>query len=221
MTAGAVEVRLLPLVREPDELARLRGFLGVEELQRGNRLIDKNRRDSFFARRGLLREVLAGCLGVKPAALKLSEGKFGKPCLDGQSGPDGIRFNSSHAGDYLLIAIAAGREVGCDLEQLRPEVEFRPMAERYYSQREREELFVLPAKEQLPAFYRCWTRKEAYLKGNGSGFSQPSTGFDVSLAAGQPALLCHRGNPEEIRRWEITDVEVPEGYCAALALERS
>jgi 4'-phosphopantetheinyl transferase len=221
VTPGEVELLLLPLAVAPDELARLRGHLSPDELQRGNRLIDKERRDRFFVGRGLLREALAGYLEVKPAAVTIAEQEFGKPHLPEQEGCDGIRFNVSHAGGAILIAVSKGREVGCDLEELRQDLEFRPMAERYFSQREREELFGLPAAEQLAAFYRCWTRKEAYLKAAGSGFSQPSTGFDVTLLPGAgPALLAHRGDPEEIERWEIRDVEVPQPYCAALAVAR-
>lgn len=221
MTPGNVDLLLLPLVVAPDELARLRGHLSPDELQRGNRLIDKDRRDRFFVGRGLLRETLAGYLEIAPAVVTITAGEFGKPYLPGQEHPDGIRFNVSHAGGLILIAVSRGRDIGCDLEELRQDLDFRPMAERYFSQREREELFSLPAAEQLLAFYRCWTRKEAYLKGTGAGFSQLSTGFDVSLLPeSAPALLAHRGDPEEIQRWEIRDVEVPEPYHAALAVAR-
>jgi 4'-phosphopantetheinyl transferase len=221
VTPGELEFLLLPLAVAPDELTRLRGHLNPDELQRGNRLIDKERRDRFFVGRGLLREALAGYLEMEPAAVTISEGEYGKPQLYGQERAGGIRFNVSHAGGLILIAVSKGRDVGCDLEELRQDLEFRPMAERYFSPREREELFSLPAAEQLAAFYRCWTRKEAYLKATGSGFSQPSTGFDVTLLPGTaPALLAHRGDPEEIQRWEIRDVEVPQPYCAALAVAR-
>jgi len=95
------------------------------------------------------------------------------------------------------------------------------MARRYFSQHEQEDLFTLLPEERLAAFYRCWTRKEAYLKGTGTGFSQPSTSFDVSLLPQQaPALLAHRGSPAEMDRWSICDLPVPEGYCAAIAVEK-
>jgi len=72
----------------------------------------------------------------------------------------------------------------------------------------------------LAAFYRCWTRKEAYLKGCGSGFSQPSTCCDVSLLpAHPPAVLEHRINFAEPERWRLTDFTVPTGFCAALAMK--
>jgi 4'-phosphopantetheinyl transferase len=218
--AGKVHLRLVSLATAANELARLQGFLGAEELQRGNRLRDKGRRDRFYAGRGMLREMLAGYLGEEPGSIRISEGEFGKPHLSDHLGTESLSFNLSHADDLLLVAFAAAREIGVDLERVREDLPFRAMAERYFSRHEQEELFGLPLELQLAAFYRCWTRKEAYLKGAGSGFSQPSNSFDVSLRPGHPpALLAHRPSPGEIARWSIQDIVLPNGHCAALAIE--
>lgn len=217
--AGEVEVRLVSYESALLELPCLKPLLSDEELQRGNRLLDQRVRDRFFVGRGVLRVMLAEQLNVSPRTIALAQGEFGKLHL-ADGGRDGIRFNVSHAGDYLLLVFAAGCEVGCDLEQLRQDLPFRAMAERYFSPREREELFGLQPDQQLAAFYRCWTRKEAYLKATGTGFSQLCTDFDVSLLPHHaPELISHRSNPAERTRWSITDLEVPAGYCAALAVE--
>jgi 4'-phosphopantetheinyl transferase len=218
--AGKVQLSLISLAGAVERLARLQEYLSPEELQRGNRLLDRDKRDRFLAGRAVLREILAGHLGEDPGSIRLSEGEFGKPHLSDHLEADSITFNVSHTRELLLIAIAAGREVGVDLEQVRQDLSYRTMAERYFSPHEQEDLFSLPASEQIGAFYRCWTRKEAYLKGTGTGFSQPSNGFDMALLPGQPAaLLAHRGSPGEVGRWNICDVEVPQGYCAAVAVE--
>lgn len=219
LEGAAVRYRLLSLERTAAERARLENFLSDAELRRGARLLDPKKRDEFLAGRGLVREVLAELLCVAPREMEFCEGEFGKPYLCGQAGlEDGLRFNVSHAGGKLLVAVSRTREIGVDLEEIREDLAFRPMAERYFSLREKEELFGLDPAEQLKAFYRCWTRKEAYMKGTGSGFSQPSTGFDVSLLPGEPpALLGHRGDPGEVQRWGIVDLDVGPGYCAALA----
>jgi 4'-phosphopantetheinyl transferase len=166
--------------------------------------------------------MLAEYLEEEPEEIKLSEGEFGKPHLSDHLQPDALCFNVSHAGDLLLLAFARGCEVGVDLEQLRGDLSYRTIAECYFSRREKEELFSLPSSEQISAFYRCWTRKEAYLKGTGSGFSQPSNGFDVSLLPHRPAqMLAHRASPGHPAAWTIRDVTVPEGFCAAVAFEAS
>jgi 4'-phosphopantetheinyl transferase len=215
-----VHLRLVSLNCPAHELERLQGFLTGDELQRCNRLIDRERRDRAVAGRGLLREILAGYLGEKPEELLLSEGEFGKLHLSDHLESDSISFNLSHAGNHLLLAVCVGCEVGVDMELVQEDLDFRPMAERYFSERERRELFSLPEDGQRAAFYRCWTRKEAYLKGTGTGFSQAANAFDVSLLPLHPAeLLEHRGAPAEVERWSIRDVELPGGFCAAVAIE--
>ncbi|TSK07980.1 MAG: 4'-phosphopantetheinyl transferase superfamily protein [Geobacter sp.] len=218
----AVRYRLLSLQRTAAERARLESFLSDAELRRGSRLLDTVKRDEFMVGRGLVREVLAELLCVEPRAVEFCEGEFGKPYLRGQDElQDGLRFNVSHSGGKLLLAVTRGCEIGVDLEEIREDLAFRPMAERYFSLRENEELFGLDPAEQLEAFYRCWTRKEAYMKGTGSGFSHPSTGFDVTLLPGEPpTLLGHRGDPREVERWSIVDLDAGPGYCAALALSK-
>lgn len=221
VAAGEVQVLLLSFCDALQDLDRLRSFLSGEEVRRGGRLLDKRRRDLFFAGRGILRELLAERIGAEPGAVALCEGEYGKPGLVGRAGCNRIGFNLSHAGDHLLFAFAEGREIGVDLEQVRQDLPYPAMAKRYFSEREREELFSLPPEEQIAAFYRCWTRKEAYLKGTGTGFSQPSTAFDVSLLPDQPALLlAHRTLPSEPQNWTLQDLSVPAGYCAALATGR-
>ena len=215
-----MQFRLIALDQPESELKRLREFLSVDELQRGSRLLDPNRRDRFFIGRGVLREVLAEITGEEPGCIRLYEGEFGKPYLLSHQGPDAITFNLSHAGSYLLVVTAVGCQVGVDLELVVPDLLYRPMAQRYFSAREQGDLFSLAPAEQLSAFYRCWTRKEAYMKGPGTGFSQSSSSFDVSLLPHHaPALLAHRGSPAEVGRWSIDDLVMPRGYCAAVAVE--
>jgi 4'-phosphopantetheinyl transferase len=220
LEGAEVRYRLLSLERTAAERARLESLLSEAELRRGARLLDAKKRDEFMVGRGLVREVLAELLCVEPREVEFCEGEFGKPYLRGQEGlEDWLRFNVSHSGGKLLLAVTRGCEIGVDLEEIREDLAFRPMAERYFSLREKEELFGLDPAEQLEAFYRCWTRKEAYMKGTGSGFSQPSTGFDVSLLPGAPpALLGHRGDPGVVQRWSIVDLDAGPGCCAALAV---
>lgn len=211
--------RLVSLELPIGERERLAGLLTADELRRSERLLDRAKGDQFLVGRGVLREVLGELTGEEPVRIRLGEGEFGKPFLKEQAGEVPISFNLSHAGGYLLLAVGFAAEVGVDLEQVRQDLDFAPMARRYFSPREQEEIFSLAPEEQLAAFYRCWTRKEAYLKGTGTGFSQPCTSFDMSLLPGQPpGLLAHRGSPAEVDRWRIHDLSAPHGYCAAVAI---
>jgi 4'-phosphopantetheinyl transferase len=217
---GQVHLHMVSLNLPAREIEQLQTLLTGDELQRCNRLIDLKRRDRAIAGRGLLRGMLAGYLGESPEEILLSEGEFGKLHLSDHLEPDSLSFNLAHAGDHLLLAVCLGCEVGVDLELVREDLDFRPMAERYFSEREQRELFSLPRSGQRAAFYRCWTRKEAYLKGTGTGFSQAANAFDVSLLPQHPpGLLGHRGSPAEVERWSIRDIEMPGRYCAAVAVE--
>ena len=218
--ASRLRFRLISLEQPEADRERLLSSLTEEELRRGDRLIDRVKAQRFLVGRGVLRQTLAGVVGVEPGEVRFSEGEFGKPYLSHQPGGEPVSFNVSHAGSYLLLAVGHGAEAGIDLEEVREDLDFAPMARRYFSQREQDDLFTLLPEERLAAFYRCWTRKEAYLKGTGTGFSQPSTSFDVSLSPQQaPALLAHRGSPAEVDRWSICDLPMPKGYCAAIAVE--
>jgi 4'-phosphopantetheinyl transferase len=217
---GEVHLHLISLDCTQAELDRLGSFLTDAEMQRANRLIDRQRRERALAGRGLLREMLGGYLGEEPGSILLSEGEFGKLHLSEHQESESISFNLSHAGNRLLLALCIGCEIGVDMELVRQDLPYRAMAERYFSAQEQGELFSLPEDGQLPAFYRCWTRKEAYLKGTGTGFSQPANGFDVSLLPQHPPeLLAHHTSPGESERWSIRDIAMPEGYCAAVAIE--
>src|SRR5262249_38196538 len=143
----------------------------------------------------------------------------GKPALAGQ-GRAGLRFNVAHSEGWALIAVTRGREVGVDLERLRAEVATPEIAARFFSPRECEALQALPGPLRAEAFFRCWTRKEAYLKATGAGLSVALDRFAVTLDPGAPAALVeHRDDPDEVKRWSLRELPAPPGFAAALAVE--
>jgi len=214
--AGEVQVRLFNLAVGESELFRLAKLLSPEERQRADRLVDRQIRNRFTAGRGRLREILAGYLIQEPAALLLTTSPYGKPQLENRH-DHGLCFNLSHSGDYCILALARNCELGVDLEQLRDDLPFEAIARQFFSLREQAELFSLPPALRPAAFYRCWTRKEAYLKACGSGFSSPSDICDVSLLPDQPPAL--RIDPRQDSGWSLVDLDLPQDFCAALAIQ--
>ena len=204
----------------PDALARLEAHLSPDERARAARFRFPQHRTAFVAGRGVQREILGRYTGLPPAALSYREGSHGKPELDGPATASGIRFNVSNSGDLALYALTLRREIGVDLEQLKPMPDGLDIAKRFFSAPENEVFAALPDEVRELAFFRCWTRKEAYIKAVGEGLSMPLDRFDVAFAPGEdPRILRTRGNPAEAERWTMLSLEPGPGYVGALAVE--
>jgi 4'-phosphopantetheinyl transferase len=97
---------------------------------------------------------------------------------------------------------------------------FELLAKRFFSPREYDVLHALPEEARNRAFFNCWTRKEAYIKGRGEGLTLPLRQFDVSLEPGEPArLLNSRTHPADVARWSLQALSPGHGYAAAIAVE--
>jgi 4'-phosphopantetheinyl transferase len=106
------------------------------------------------------------------------------------------------------------------LEFVKPIPDAEQIAAHFFSSEENRVLQALPSTQRLEAFYRCWTRKEAYVKAIGEGLSHPLDRFQVSLAPNTPArLISVEGSPQEIARWGMISFDPAPGYIAALVVE--
>src|SRR5207247_3517383 len=151
--APADEARLPALACQvsPDQRARAERFR-----------VSEPRRQFVFGR-ALLRQLLGACLNVEPVTLAFGYHPRGKPFLVQSALNSDLRFNLSHSGLIVAIALAHGREVGVDLESIHRLDDWSLLAERIFSSRELCELRALPATNQCDAFFTGCTRKEAYL----------------------------------------------------------
>jgi 4'-phosphopantetheinyl transferase len=173
-------------------------------------------RDRFVVARAALRALLAGYLGLDPGRLRFGSGPFGKPVVLEDAR---LRFNVSHSGGLVLVAVAREREVGVDVERIREDIAIEEMAVRNFSPAEVRALLSQRPEQRTTAFFSCWTRKEAYVKARGDGLHHPLDEFDVSLAPRSAALLEERAAPGEVGRWSLQALEVMPGYAAAVAAE--
>ena len=216
LAVGTVHVWRIALNQDDERLEGFRRTLEAGELDRAGRFhFDKHRRH-FIVARGFLRSVVARYLGSQPEVLRFEYGAYGKPALG--SGHT-LRFNLSHSNEIALLAVALDAELGVDVEHIRADFASEDIAQRYFSRAEVEVFNTLPPSERVAAFFRCWTRKEAYIKAIGKGLSQALDAFDVTLAPdASPALL--RAEADDASRWFLADVDVGEGYAGALIVER-
>jgi 4'-phosphopantetheinyl transferase len=159
--------------------------------------------------------VLGQYLAGNPADLRFSYNDYGKPLL---TGDHGLKFNLSHSHEVALVAVTRDAAVGVDVEHVRSDFASEEIARRFFSRLEVETFSSLPKEEKVAAFFRCWTRKEAYIKAIGKGLSQPLDGFDVTLAPADPAALL-RADEDDRLSWSMSVIAVGHGYAAALAVE--
>jgi 4'-phosphopantetheinyl transferase len=214
LATGEVDVWRLELDQPESVVARFRETLEPDELARASRFHFDKHRNHFIVGRGGLRHLLARYLDVKPEEFRFSYGTYGKPALV----EDELRFNVSHSHGMALFAVAADRELGVDVEQIRADFATQDIARRFFSRLEVAAFDGLPKEEQVAAFFRCWTRKEAYIKAIGRGMSEPLDAFDVTLAPGEAAALL-RAEGQDVSRWSLFDIDVGAGYAGALLAE--
>jgi 4'-phosphopantetheinyl transferase len=211
-----VHVWCSSLEPSPACLQQLTHSLSEDERERAARFYFPKDKDRFIVGRGVLRSILGAYLNLKPSELTFQYSARGKPSLASSA----IQFNLAHSGDLVLCAVCRHRELGVDLEKMRPIPELEAIARRFFSPPEANCLLSLPEEQRQEGFFNCWTRKEAYLKATGDGITVALDKFEVSLVPGEPAaLLRDKLNPHEVSRWTLGDLKPAAGYAGALAVK--
>ncbi len=174
---------------------------------------------AFRAGRGVLRTLIGRYLGLAPASLQFTYGERGKPAISTNMGR-ALHFNVSHSHQLLLCAVTANRDVGVDVERITPLPDLDDVAGCVFSSSERDVLSAAPVAEKVRTFFRCWTRKEAYIKADGHGFALPVCEIEVSLRPGEPARLLKSGRTGvDPGRWSLRDLTPGADYAGAVAVE--
>ena len=215
---GEIHVWSVRLDPPADRVEALGRPLSDDEWARANRFrFDKHRRQ-YVVGRGALRTLLAAYLGTRPEQVTFSYGPRGKPFLAPRQD---LYFNLSNSDEMALVAFVLGREIGADIEYLKPMPDCEQIAERFFSESERVVLRGIPAERKEEAFFNCWTRKEAYLKAVGEGLAAPLDSFDVTLAPGEPPrMLTLKGDAAAASRWLFEHLRPAPDYIGAVAIER-
>jgi 4'-phosphopantetheinyl transferase len=183
-----------------------RRVLSTDEQLRADRFRYDYDRQHFIKARSGLRRILGDYLGRDAAAVEFRYGSQGKPVLaDGA-----IEFNLSHSGDLALVVVASDRAVGVDVERIKPMADLAKLTVRFFTAGEHQRIVQLDESDQLLAFFRTWTCKEAYLKATGEGLSQLKS-LEVAVQLGQPAQLVL---PPD---WQLQELQPDQGYVGAIA----
>lgn len=154
--------------------------LNSEEKERASRFYFEKDRTQFSAARVGLRCLLASLLNIAPANLRLKATDHGKLYLPNHPS---LSFNVTHSGQMVLYAFSAEGQLGIDIENTQRDVEVLELAERFFSVPEFDELSLLQGAALKSAFFRVWTRKEAFIKAEGTGLSFPLQDFIVPIGS--------------------------------------
>ncbi|MBF0499295.1 MAG: 4'-phosphopantetheinyl transferase superfamily protein [Candidatus Riflebacteria bacterium] len=214
---NVIEIRHADLRLEEPELEALRRLLSDDELDRCSRAKFPTVERRFLAARGLLRRILGETLRCDPRELSFAEETGGKPFVAGSGAPPPVRYSVSHSADLLVVGISRDFEIGIDVEKIRENYQPEPIVKRFFSAREYEVWQGFPENERIEAFFRAWTRKEAYLKGTGKGITGIGE-IEVSFERGlRKALVKHVHHTQESERWDFIDLDEFAGFVGCIA----
>jgi 4'-phosphopantetheinyl transferase len=202
------------------KIEQLQQTLSPDEQKRADRYQFDRDRQHFIASRGILRQILSNYVNSHPSKLEFTYSQKGKPSLVTNNYPgeqEKLEFNLSHSHGRALYAIACHRNIGIDLEYIRP-VEVQNLAKRFFCPAEYHALIQLPKPQQETAFFHTWTCKEAYLKATGEGIVGLEQ-VEVSIHCDRPAKIIKiAGNSQAASSWQLEKIAVNSGYMAALAM---
>lgn len=200
------------------------GELDERERDRAAGLVRTGDRVRYLSAHVALRRLLSAYTGIPPGALRLGRDRC--PCRGGPHGRPVLL-------DLLRGRCRTGRSSRCRTATRWPSWRWpepepssasastptysacRPPArsvrlclpDRHPA--EQAELAAVPGGRRPAAFARLWTRKEAYLKGLGTGLRR---------APAADHLGDHRDAPARPPGWSVTDLPGPPGHAAAAAV---
>lgn len=195
--------------------------LSDDERVRAARFAFDRDRQRFILSHGFLRLLLSRYTNLEVGEIQFTTGGHGKPAVSSPSAiSGGIRFSLSHSGEYALVAVAQGREVGVDVEVRRADLECAKLAERFFAAPEAQVIAQLHGEAQRRLFYRLWTAKEAFLKGRGVGLSFGLERFEMVLdgtSSGMRVRLTDSGIFDQA--WHVLSLSLPDHLAGAVAVE--
>lgn len=197
----------------PDDTELIRSWLPEDELAKVSRYVQADARDKAVMVRGYLRGILSltgsDDVTLSPGEWQFEYGEKGKPDLiTEQALSSGLKFNISHSGDWLVVAVYQGQsglsggkssyiELGVDIERNRDSTNIYPILNHYFTQSETDELLSLPESCQRQRFFDLWALKESYIKAKGLGLalSLKSFYFDFTRATKQKIEVSKLNSP--------------------------
>jgi 4'-phosphopantetheinyl transferase len=215
-----IHIWLAPLDSPPATVVQLQGLLSPDERNKARRFYCERDGHRFVAGRAMLRSILGRYLGRPPRDVRFDYEPHGKPQLQQCYRDRKLHFNVSHSNGMALVGICLDTRIGIDIEFKDRKRASLAIAQNFFAPEEVSALSALNADAQCEAFFRVWTRKEAYVKGRGEGVSLGFDTFAVTVDADQcPTLVRSSHGDDERRRWRFWTIDAGADYAATLAAD--
>jgi 4'-phosphopantetheinyl transferase len=214
-----IDVWSIPLVIPPPSETLYRHTLSADEICRADRFLHAHHRQRFIAGRCRLRSILGLYLQCNPADIVFAYENLGKPRIAEPHSDIKMSFNFSNSAELGLLAVAEEElELGIDVEWPRSLSDLLGLAKRYFHPQEIAAIECATGDERERTFFRCWTRKEAYLKAVGSGLTFPLHKVLVTVdASALPEIVSVDGSRDEGAEWQLHHWEGMAPYLGAMA----
>lgn len=191
--------------------------LDDKERDKALRFAHKIHSDRYVVSHGKLRVILASYIDMAPENITFAEEEFGKPYISVDDKVPEVKFNLSHSGRKMIIAVGLHDHIGVDIEEWNDRVDCDLVANSCFAETERNFWSGLQESQKDEFFYRLWTRKESFVKAVGVGI-----GLDVSRVVSSPVGAARFLSVLEgyglARDWALIDLDFGSGISAALTV---
>ncbi len=219
LSPAHIDVWLVDTVMPEHQITKFHSILSSSERDRIDRLRIPAKRLEAIIAHGLLRQILARILQTGPSEIPLTTTAQGKPCLPEHHERQKIHFNLSHTAGKILLAATLDRNLGVDIERIRPHMPHEELARRFFSPTEHAAIAAVRPADRPRAFFTTWCRKEAILKSTGQGISAGLQTFTVPITALPHPFTVERRDDNAIARWTLHDLTLPDPYLASIAID--
>ena len=214
---GHIVVWLARISQAQDSLIDLDPCLDAHDRERAARFRFPEDRARFVLGRSLLRKCLGQYLQQTPETIELSYTDRDRPVL---AHDETLQFSLSHTHDLVAVALTADARIGIDLEYVKGTPDLPELAERILSAKELQTFLALSGNDARSAFFRVWTRKEAYLKARGEGIAEALQQISVSLGPEEISSLTDDRDESAAQAWRLFSLPVPTGYLGHVACDK-
>jgi 4'-phosphopantetheinyl transferase len=191
--------------------------LSPDELERADKFRFAKDLEHFVIRRYLLRLILSKYCDCQPYELIFRYNSCKKPfiCLPGSKE---IKFNMSYSDDLMLVGICKHYDIGVDIEKVNEIHDLENIAIENFSPQELK--YCNSKLDRTSAFFKIWTRKEAFIKARGKGLYLSLKSFCVdinSTGSFEHPVIFDR--PSESKLWRTSGLITADGYMSSMAIK--